>query len=298
MNSIIGLMRLTRPGNMLICFFSVVCGGILGGPPFQRFGRLISSVVNGPDSHSWECRVILAAFSAALILAAGNVFNDVRDIAADRINAPHRPIPSGMISPLTAAIFAAVLTLTGLLFSIILGLPGVATAFFAVLLLFTYDMKLKGVPLAGNTAVALLGGLAFVYGGIAGDAAAQSLLPAGYAVLFHLSRELIKDAADFEGDKAAGITTAATVWGISTACRVSAGVLVALAVIVLLPSVTGIFGPGYLAIITTGVLPVIAYSALAPLRDHSALTLRRIAIILKMDMPVGLVAVLAGFQGI
>ncbi len=284
---------------MIICFLAVICGGVLGGYPADRLGILISSLfTRSPDLHSWEFRVLMAAISASLILAAGNAFNDVCDIATDRINAPQRPIPSGIVSPFAATVIAAFFAFAGLLLSTTLGPAGIAIALFAVLLLFIYDIKLKGIPLVGNATVALLGGLAFVYGGIAGNAAARSLLPAIYAVLFHLGRELIKDAADFEGDKAAGIATAATAWGVRPACRISSGVLMVLAAVVIMPFITGTFGGVYLAIITVGVLPVIVYSAFLPLRNHSAQTLSLLAVILKVDMPVGLIAVLAGFQGI
>lgn len=37
-------------------------------------------------------------FSVALISGAILALNDCLDVASDRINAPHRPIPSGMIS--------------------------------------------------------------------------------------------------------------------------------------------------------------------------------------------------------
>jgi len=232
-----------------------------------------------------------------LILAAGNVLNDIRDVAADRINAPHRPLPSCAVTRTGAKVYYSLLTLCGLVAALSLGVYGAATALFAALLLAAYDVRLKGVPLAGNLAVALLGGLAFVYGGIAGDCAGRALIPASFAALFHLGREIVKDAADIRGDSSSGIRTAATIWGARTAGRLAAAVFAALAVVVMLPSVTGYFGVVYTVYIAILVCPIILYAAASSLGNPDEAALRRVSTLLKIDMPVGIFAVLAGFQG-
>ncbi len=212
MRAFVGLVRLMRPVNALICGASVIAGGTLGGKPLTRLGELAAALFSPGwwNLTEWQWRTILAAFSASLILAAGNVFNDVRDVSCDRINAPERPLPSGMVSAGTATVFAACLAGIGILLAIPLGIPGFATAAYATILLIWYDMQLKRIPLAGNIAVAFLGGLAFFYGGIAGYAPGRALIPAIFSFLYHLGRELIKDGADYPGDAAANIRTAAT----------------------------------------------------------------------------------------
>ena len=45
----------------------------------------------------------MAATSAAAIAAAGNVYNDLRDLDTDRINRPDRPLPAGRIPARVAA---------------------------------------------------------------------------------------------------------------------------------------------------------------------------------------------------
>jgi len=299
MKTLKGLLHLARPVNMLICGLSVVCGGILGGKPLERFGEIVSffSSTIPVGIQSRELRILSAAVSAALILAAGNALNDVCDLSCDRINAPHRPIPSGIVSPAGAAAFAVILAFSGLLLSLPLGIHGITVALVAVSVLVAYDMKLKGIPLAGNIAVAGLGGLGFVYGGIAGDSAGRALTPALFAFFFHLGRELVKDAADVQGDYSTGIHTAATMWGKGTACRLAAAVLMVLAVISVSPFTFGFFGFAYFVIIALGVWPVLLYASVSSLRNPSERNLRRISGILKMDMPVGIVAILVGYQG-
>lgn len=295
MNTIGGYIRLARPVNMLICGLSVLCGGIIGDRPLTVLTGFIMAFGNDPPQ--LPLRLVAAIVSASLILAAGNVLNDIRDVAADRINAPHRPLPSGAVTGTGAAIYSTLLFLGGLVTALPLGFFGTATALTAALLLAVYDVRLKGVPLAGNLAVALLGGLAFVYGGIAGECTGRALIPASFAALFHLGREIIKDAADIRGDSSSSVRTAATAWGVHTAGRLAAAVFAALAAVVVLPSVTGYFGVVYTLYIALFVCPIILYAAASSLGNPGEATLRRVSTLLKIDMPIGIFAVLAGFQG-
>lgn len=299
MKTLKGYIRLARPVNALICGLAVVCGGIIGDKPLARLGEiasLISSYPGAPVS-PWVFRTLSAAVSASLILAAGNAFNDVSDLHCDRINAPNRPLPSGLMTPAAATMYALLLALTGLSTALPLGIPGVTLALLAVVLLFAYDTKLKGVPLMGNVSVALLGGLAFVYGGIAGNAVGRSLIPALFALLFHLGRELVKDAADVRGDEASGIRTTATVWGKAATCKLASAVFIMLAVITAVPFATGYFGIVYLIIVVVGVWPVLLFAAIVPRTNLLENNLRNCAVLLKLAMPVGILAILAGFQG-
>ena len=297
MASLKGFIALTRPVNMLICGLSVICGAIIGDRPATLFIELLTSPGRG-SSPAWAYRTGAAALSASLILAAGNVLNDICDVSSDSINAPKRPIPAGEVTVGKAYYFFALLTVAGFLCALPLHIPGIAVALTAFSLLVVYDIKLKGVPLAGNIVVAGLGGLAFIYGGIAGNCVREALIPASFAMLFHLGREILKDAADIRGDTSAGVKTTATEWGVATACRLASFVLILLAVVVALPSLTGRFGVVYTVYIALGVCPVLLYAAGSSLTNQSESNLRRISMILKVDMPLGIIAVLAGFQGL
>ena len=146
-------------------------------------------------------------------------------------------------------------------------------------------------------AVALLGGLAVVYGGLAGNALPRALIPAGFAVLLHLGREIVKDAADETGDRAAGIATLATTAGPRAACRTAAGVLILLALAVYLPVTAGYFGPGYAGIASVGVVLPVMIATCLTLFSKDVNALIKASMILKIAMPFGIVAILAGFQG-
>jgi 4-hydroxybenzoate polyprenyltransferase len=136
-----------------------------------------------------------------------------------------------------------------------------------------------------------------VYGGLAGHAIPRALLPAGFAVLLHLGREIVKDAADEPGDRAAGIATLATAAGQRVARRVAAGVLFILAVAVYLPSAAGWFGAVYTVTVTAGVVAPVLGASWLTLSGRAENSLHRASGLLKLAMPFGIVAILAGFQG-
>ena len=292
-----GFVQLARPSNMLLCGFAVACGGFIAGKPFGLARDLFSGLMFS-YMPQWAIRTLTASVSASLILAAGNVLNDVCDLDCDLINTPDRPLPSKRVTSKAATVFAVILAIAGIALSFLLGLPGVIVALAASVLLFVYDIKLKRLPLAGNIVVAFLGGLAFIYGGIAGNAVYRSILPAVFAANFHLGRELVKDAVDIEGDLSAGIKTAASIWGVDTTCRIAAVILTALTVIVAVPFFTGYFGPVYFTIIAIGVWPPLVYSVIVLLKKTSVKRLRFVSFVLKADIPVGILALLIGFQGL
>ena len=52
----------------------------------------------------------MAALVTLLMTGAGNAWNDYLDVEIDKINQPHRVLPSGLVKPQAAWIFALVLT--------------------------------------------------------------------------------------------------------------------------------------------------------------------------------------------
>ncbi len=297
MKALRGAVALTRPVNMAICAVSVISGGLAAGRPLDLIADFFTRTVAEGVSEN-ALRLIAASVSASLILAAGNAFNDVMDVDADRINAPHRPIPSGTVSRAFASWLSVALVLAGMCLAAPLGVTGTAVAFAAALILFVYDVRLKRTPLAGNVSVALLGGLAFVYGGIATGGVSRALVPAVFAFLLHLGRELIKDAEDAVGDRAAGMATAATLWGERTALRIAAGVLTVLIIVTAVPFVAGYFGLGYGLIVLTGVWPAARYGIRLAYKAPDRIRMKKASLYLKLAMPAGIIAVLAGFQGL
>ena len=156
------------------------------------------------------------ALAALAIFAGGNVINDVCDVEVDRINAPTRPLPSGEVSTRAAVAW------TGLLFGIgggasvvagwISGYWATGVALWAIGWLIVYSLWLKGRVLVGNVTIAMLAGLLVLYGAHAvGGQWYSGIVGAVFAFGTTFARELVKDLADVEGDRALGLRTLAIV---------------------------------------------------------------------------------------
>jgi geranylgeranylglycerol-phosphate geranylgeranyltransferase len=145
----------------------------------------------------------------ALITAGGNVINDFFDAKIDVINRPNRPIPSGKVSRSAARGFSVMLFLAGILVSLFTNPLCIGIAAINSVLLIAYAVTLKKMPLYGNVTVAYLAGSIFLFGGaLNGWAGLVRILPIAAITFFAmLSRELLKDAEDVEGDLAGGADT-------------------------------------------------------------------------------------------
>jgi geranylgeranylglycerol-phosphate geranylgeranyltransferase len=219
-------LKLARIGNVIIAFLSVECAGILCGP-----------------NVAGSLNVFLAALSASLITAGGNSINDYFDVEIDRINRPGRPLASGRLSVTQVKIFYVAVTLAGLALSAVIGYATLLIAFTAAILVFLYSYKLKRTIFFGNFVVALVTGLAFIFGGAAVSDFRDVYPAAVFAFLTNLIREVIKDAEDVRGDGEIGIRTIATRFGTG----VSAWISIFLTVILLIAA-WGAFSLGLLPV--------------------------------------------------
>lgn len=184
-------LRLVRLSNVLVSFAGTVVGGLVA----RGAGVAVPLAVYGA--------LALAAASSAMVTAGGNVLNDVLDVDGDRVNHPDRPLVTGAIRVATARILAAALLVASLLtvLPIVLATPWVAVIWaVAVGALLTYEFRFKALGLAGNLLVAFLTAAVFLYGGAAAGAPALLVPFALMAFGATLSREVIKDMEDAEGD--------------------------------------------------------------------------------------------------
>ena len=156
----------------------------------------------------------LASLSAALIASGGYVINDFFDSDIDKINRPERPIPKGIISPLEAKRYAFLLFTGGIVISICIKNPWIILlAIGNSFLLYLYAYRGKKLEFLGNILVAFVTGSTFIYGGLANNNIGNSLFVFGCAFLYTITRELVKDLEDIEGDKMIGAQTVPIVFG-------------------------------------------------------------------------------------
>lgn len=270
-------ITLLRPSNFIITVASVFVSCVLAG------GRIEQAPV-----------MILASLAAGLIGGGGMVINDIFDVEIDRINKPQRPLPSGAVSAASAALFYAVLSAVGLLLNLFLHSSAQAIASGAVVLIFFYSYRLKSTPLFGNLMVGFLTGLAFLYGGAAVGNIGRAVIPALFAFLINVGREIIKDMEDIEGDVRHAAATFPIKYGMRAASLVATVFLLAVVGATVIPYVTHQYGINYFVLVMLGVNCVIAFVIFSMWKDASTKNLHRLSTILKYDMLVGLIAIYLG----
>lgn len=263
-------IEISRPANGVIAFASVFLGALLSG--------------GGPI-----LPVLYVAMAAFLILSAGNAINDRCDVEIDRINKPNRPIPSGRLSKGEATTFSILCSLTGVALSFLVNLPATVISLFVVISLFLYAIRLKRTPLLGNVVVATLTGLTFISGGVAVEKPLGALIPAVFAFLFTLGREVVKDIEDVEGDRSTGAKTAPVVWGIKPSAIISAVVMGIVVAVSPIPFLLGIYSWRYMLAVAVGVDTVMIGCIVGILRSPSNATF--VQRTMKLDIIVGLVAI-------
>ncbi|MEJ8660962.1 SCO3242 family prenyltransferase [Streptomyces sp. MS1.AVA.4] len=98
-------------------------------------------------------RTVLAIGSSLCLYEAGMALNDWADRDEDAVDRPHRPIPSGRISPAAALSAAGALTAAGLALAARAGRAPLAVATALAAAVWAYDVRLKHTP-AGPAAMA------------------------------------------------------------------------------------------------------------------------------------------------
>lgn len=272
------LVLLPRPLNCLLTALSAGVGALTAG------------------SNPLPPAVWWAALAAALIAGAGNTLNDVADLKIDRVNRPQRPLPAGHLSRPAALIHSLVLALAGTGIALWLGpaLGGMALLVAAALAL--YDLWLKRRALWGNLLVSALAAATFPFGALAAGQLGRAWIPAGFAFLFHLGREIVKDIEDVEGDQAQGVRTLPLRIGDRAAARLAAAIWLLLAAYVWWPWLGGIYSWQYLAPVL-GVDALLLWAGWRLLRDQTAAPGAHLGRRVKWGMLLGLVAVVAGELG-
>lgn len=122
----------------------------------------------------------LAVGASLCLYEAGMALNDWADRDEDAVDRPHRPIPSGRITPRAALAAAGALTAAGLALAARAGRPALTVATGLAATVWAYDLRLKHTP-AGPAAMAAARGLDLLLGATATATAAHSTRATGPA---------------------------------------------------------------------------------------------------------------------
>jgi len=170
--------------------------------------------------------VALAVLAAAVLNAASNGLNQICDLTNDRINKPHRPLPSGKLTLGQAWVFV------GLTYGVALSMVALVNretfAIYVVAALATVaysapPLRVKRHPVGSNLTIALIRGWLLKVAGWAAVATVLHSIEPWYIgfiyFVFLLGATTTKDFADIEGDRAAGCITLPVRFGATWSAR-------------------------------------------------------------------------------
>lgn len=156
---------------------------------------------------------------------AGLYLADFFDRTLDAIQKPHRPIPSGRISPREAVCVGALYALLGLGLTLLLPLVNLFLVFLAGLLVFLYAKFTKAQGLLGNFNRGAMTVVTYLFGVF--SLSSFSSIPFALWLLcvvffFHdTNSNIIGAIRDVHGDKSGGYATTPVRYGISRTLHIS-----------------------------------------------------------------------------
>ena len=276
-NRISAYIKISRPINFLITFFSVI----------------VASIICTDGNYSIT-KILLAAFSGGLTASAGNIINDYFDINIDRINRPQRVLPEGKLNLKEALFLYILLTLFAFISSALINGEALLIVCVASVLLFLYSYRIKRILLLSNILVAFLTGLALIYGGIAVNNVDSAILPALFAFLINFIREIIKDMEDVEGDKLSEIKSLPLAYGAVVTKKIILASTIILLLLTFYPFVLSLYRIEYFILIMVVVNPLLVYFIKSINENDSSKNLNNLSILLKLNMVFGLAAIYLG----
>ncbi len=225
------LFLISRPLNSFLSGFAVVIGAIAAISENQL-----------PLSQSQLIGIVLGYFATFLIAVGGYAINDVFDIEIDKINAPHRPLPSGLMTIGQAKGFSIVLFMIGVVTPLLniyenffINLQASFIALVGGVLLYLYAIYFKRSGFTGNIMIGLLTAIPFIYGGFLTRSFETMIFPALFSFLLIVGREVIKDIEDVHGDQIKDVQSIALKYGVKPARNLGFLILLLLIIVDPLP---------------------------------------------------------------
>ena len=287
MGKAVGYLRLMRPVNCLMMGFAVIVGAVISKQSFEDI--LFSNLVYG----------FITGFTLA---AASMIINDFCDKDIDAINEPSRPIPSGLIKPEEALVFASVLTAIGFVAAFLTNTANAlvtSLCFMTAIISWTVSVAYatvgKRTGLLGNFLVSACVAIPFIYGSLAVTSTVELnvLILASMAFLSNTGREITKGIVDVRGDRIRNVQTLAVRYEEKTAAVVAT--LFYLFAVLLSPL------PWFLNRVSIWFLPLVAItdfglvaSSVSLLRNYSRENARKVKRMVLLWFMTGLLAFILG----
>jgi len=212
MNSLRLYWTFARPFTLVPPMVGIFSGSLLGYGATRTPVRIV--------------HVALAVLAAAVLNAASNGLNQICDLTNDRINKPHRPLPSGKLTLGQAWVFVGFTYLLALAMVAAVNRETFAIYVVAALATVAYSappLRVKRHPVGSNLTIALIRGWLLKVAGWAAVATVLRSIEPWYIgfiyFVFLLGATTTKDFADIEGDRAACCITLPVKFGATWSAR-------------------------------------------------------------------------------
>jgi 4-hydroxybenzoate polyprenyltransferase len=260
-SGITSLIRLSRPGNLLIMGLTMYALRHLIMEPLLRQSGL------GIDFRLSEGLFFISCLVMICLGAAGNIINDYFDRKVDAVNKPEKLIVGRLVKRRVAMILHQALNIMAVLLAVVVcwqtdRWSGMLFPVIIATILWWYSPVLKKTAFYGNLVVGLMVAVLPVWTGyfeipLLREAYADMMSHAGhfflllwswlagyalFAFLLTLAREAAKDLEDLEGDRLGGYRTLPIVWGEPRTIRYIRNLLAVILLLVAAGS-TVIFNP-------------------------------------------------------
>jgi len=185
--------------------------------------------------------IVPGFLSFFFISAAALILNDYFDIEIDRINAPERPLPAGLVTEQDVVVLSIAVTILGFITGYLISPEALLVVILVWAVGFLYNWRFKKAGFIGNLMVSFSVGMTFVFGGIAVGKPFETIVWffAVIVMLVDLGEEIAADAMDIEGDRQAGSRSIALVFGRENAFKISAAIFLLVIVASILPFFLG-----------------------------------------------------------
>jgi geranylgeranylglycerol-phosphate geranylgeranyltransferase len=221
--------------------------------------------------------------------------NDYYDRKIDAVNEPSRPLPSGLIKPKQALVFAFFLTAVGFAFAYLTSILSLIIAIIAWTISVTYTTIGKRSGLPGNFLVSACVAVPFIYGSVAvvNEVKLNVLFFVLLVFLSITGREITKGIVDVQGDKQQNVMTLAVTHGEKTAAIAAALFYLSAVFLSPIPWLLGLVTFWFIPLVTVTDFGLVA-SSLMLLKSHSRENARRIKNAVLLWSVFGLLAFIAG----
>lgn len=219
MSRILIYLKFLRPFTLFPPAFGMISGGITAFGAYPKYELSSKILLN----------IALGSLMAALLNGASNALNQIYDLEIDKINKPHRYLPSGKISMKEAWVIASVLFIVSLLLAWLVNWQCFILATVATIMTYFYSappLRTKRLGIIANITIAIPRGVLLKVCGWSTVKTIDKTEPWLIGLifgLFLLGATSTKDFSDIKGDRANGCMTLPIKYGVRRSAWMIAG---------------------------------------------------------------------------